>query len=65
MTSVSVSGSLWPYLLVKVFWIVACGYLFVRAWMAKPRSWRSAERGTLRLERRSPHRAQDTQAGRI
>jgi hypothetical protein len=62
---ISITGSLWPYLLVSAFWVVVCGYFLHRAWKLRDRSPASADGFALRPERRSIHRMQDTQAGRI
>jgi TRAP-type C4-dicarboxylate transport system permease small subunit len=61
----SASDSWWPYVLMTVFWILVCGYFLRRAWRAQTRLWKSADGLTMLPERRSPHRVQDTQAGRI
>jgi hypothetical protein len=62
---ISTSASLWPYVLMTVFWIAVCGYFLRRAWKARTPLWRSEDGTTVHTERRSPHRMKDTQAGRI
>lgn len=61
----SMSGSVWPYVLATVLWIVVCGWFWRRAWKAKAPLRQSADGLTMLPERRSPQRVQDTQAGRI
>ena len=57
--------SLWPYVLIKVFWIVVCGWFLRRALKSRSRLWLAADGATMVPERRSPNRLEDTQAGRI
>jgi hypothetical protein len=69
----SVSGSLWPYVLMTVGWVIVCAYFLYRAWAqraasmrdrADARSSRPAYLGS-DLQRDSRIEARDTQAGRI
>ena len=59
------TDSLWPYVLITVFWIVVLGWFLKRALKARPRLRLAADGVTMLPERRSPHRLEDTQAGRI
>ena len=57
--------SLWPYVLMTVFWTIICGWFLKRAWKGRAH-FRVAEDGVTMLpERRASNRLEDTQAGRI
>ncbi len=62
---ISTTESLWPYVLITVFWIVVCGWFLRRALKARGRYRLASDGVTLLPERRSPGRMEDTQAGRI
>lgn len=57
---ISISGSLWPYVLISIVWVALCGWLLLRAWRARP-----AGEAPAAPSRTSRPSMQDSQAGRI
>ena len=62
---ISISGSLWPYVLLTLGWIAVCGYFLVRAWKSGGRTFPRNNATTSSPRHHVPGRARDTQAGRI
>jgi hypothetical protein len=62
---ISVSGSLWPYLLLTLCWIAVCAYFLHRAWKAGGGALPAKEGTASSAQEHVSSGARDTQAGRI
>lgn len=62
---ISISGSLWPYVVVTLCWIAVCGYFLHRAWKSGGSTFPRNNATPSRARKRTPGAARDTQAGRI
>ncbi len=62
---ISISGSLWPYVVVTLCWIAVCGYFLHRAWKSGGRTFPRTNATPSSPRQRVPSGARDTQAERI
>jgi hypothetical protein len=62
---VTISGSLWPYVLMTLAWVAVCGFFLHRAWKFRHQLLAPPGAPAPRAKSSAPERIPDSQAGSI